>query len=140
MDEKDRTLCDGVYQYFSQWFGTKKQKQGKRPRQSKEQMKRLEELKRQKNEARRKLRQVKRSNTDEMAIRAVARDFHHLLRIHSKVFHLTVKTRAKLEALKARRSCAKSFWHFAAQLLVKISMTHLPLSTLMKLSHQKGVQ
>ena len=44
VDEKNRTLCDGVYQNFSQQFGTKKRKQGKRPRQSKEQMKRLEEL------------------------------------------------------------------------------------------------
>ena len=40
-----------------------------------------------------------------------------LLRLHSKVSRLTLKTRAKLETLKARRSCAKSFWRFAAQLL-----------------------
>ena len=56
VDEKNGTLCNGVYQYFSQRFGTKKRKQGRRPRQIKEQMKRLEKLKRQKNEARRKLR------------------------------------------------------------------------------------
>ena len=75
-------------------------------------MKRLEKLKRQKNEARRKL----RLSTD-MAIRAVARDFHRLLRLHSRESHLSLKTRAKLEALKACRSCAKSFWRLAAQLL-----------------------
>ena len=52
-----------------------------------------------------------------MAIRAVVRDFHRLLRLHSKESRLSQKNEGKVEALKARRSCTKSFWCFAAQLL-----------------------
>ena len=69
-----------------------------------------------KNYARKKLRDVKKYGTDETAIRVAAREFHRLLRLHSKESRLSYRSRASLEALKARRSCVKSFWRFAAQL------------------------
>ena len=116
VDEKNIALCDGVYQYFSQHFGTARQVQRKGPRQDKEQSSRLKKITQQKNYARKKLRDVKKYGTDETAIRVAAREFHRLLRLHSKESRLSYRSRASLEALKARRSCVKSFWRFAAQL------------------------
>ena len=60
---------------------------------------------------------MKKNGSDEATIRAAAQEFHHFLRLHSRECRLSSKSRAKLEAYKARNLCAKSFWHFAAQLL-----------------------
>ena len=47
-DENNIALCDGVYQYFSQHFGTARQVQRKGPRQDKEQSSRLKKITQQK--------------------------------------------------------------------------------------------
>ena len=60
---------------------------------------------------------AKRDGLDESTVRTVAQEFHRLLRLHSRESRLSAKSRAKMEALKARRLCAKSFWRFAAQIL-----------------------
>ena len=117
VDEKNETLCEGVYQYFSQRFGTQQQPVHKPRQRRREHQRRLKKLTQQKNEARKKMRMAKRDGLDESTVQTVAQEFHRLLRLHSKESRLSAKSRAKMEALKARRLCAKSFWRFAAQIL-----------------------
>ena len=116
VEEKNTKLRDGVYQFFAQRFGVK-QLRRKKPTQGSGQMRNLKKLTQQKNEARKRLRSVKKNGSDEATIRRAAQEFHHFLRLHSRECRLSSKSRAKLEAFKARNLCAKSFWHFAAQLL-----------------------
>ena len=132
VDEKHEALCEGIYQYFSQKYGTQ-QKPASKPRQRRRgHQKRLKKITQQKNEARRKMRQAKRDGLDESTIQTVAQEFHRLLRLHSKASKLSVKSRAKIEALTARRHCAKSFWRFAAQLLDEDEASAKPTFTACK--------
>ena len=117
MDEKNEALCEGLYHYFSQKFGTQQKSVRKPRRRRREHPRRLKKLTQQKNEARKKMRQAKRDGLDENTVRTVAQEFHRLLRLHSKGSRLSAGSRAKVEILKARRLCAKSFWRSAAQIL-----------------------
>ena len=117
VDEKNEALCEGVYQYFSLRFGTQRQPVRKPRQRRREHQRRLKKLTQQKNEVRKKMRMAKRDGLDESTVRTIAHEFHRLLRLHSKESRLSAKSRAKMEALKARRLCAKSFWRFAAQIL-----------------------
>ena len=116
VDEKNKTLCEGVYQYFSQLFGTKAKQahHSKRARRHNRRLKRLTQLK---NESRRELRKAKKDGLDEATMRTVAKEFHRLLRLHSKESKLSNKSKANMEARKARSDCAKAFWRFASRLL-----------------------
>ena len=117
VDEKNEALCEGVYHYFSQRFGTQQQTACKPKQRRRENQRRLKKLTLQKNEARKKMRMAKRDGLDENTVRMVAQEFHRLLSLHSKESRLSAKSRAKMEALKVRRLCAKSFWRFAARIL-----------------------
>ena len=101
VDEKNKILCEGVYQYFSQMFGT----QTKQAHHTKRQ-RRLKKLTKLKNESRRELRKAKKDDLDEATIRTVAREFHRLLRLHSKESKVSNKSKANMEAHKARSDCA----------------------------------
>ena len=84
-----------------------------------EQNRRLNTLTQQKNDARKKLRRARKDGLDQTTIETVAREFHRLLRLHSKESRISAKSTARMEALKARTLCAKSFWRFAARILDK---------------------
>ena len=116
VDEKNKILCEGVHQYFSQLFGTKAKQahHSKRARRHNRRLKRLTQLK---NESRRELRKAKKDGLDEATMRTVAKEFHRLLRLHSKESKLSNKSKANMEARKARSDCAKAFWRFASRLL-----------------------
>ncbi len=116
VEEKNRLLCDGVYQYFSEKFGTRspQRKPRRRPQRP---ARRLKDLTQQKNESRKRMRKARREGCDEATIRTIAKEFHKLLRLHSKEKKGQVKTKAKIEALKARKECARNFWRFAAKIL-----------------------
>ena len=115
-EEKNRVLCDGVYQYFSQCYGTKSfsQKPKKRPRRH---ARHLKDLTQKKNEARRRMKKARKEGGSEAAVHALAKEFHKLLRLHSKEKRAQLQSKLKIEALKARRECAKDFWRFAAKIL-----------------------
>ena len=49
----------------------------------------------------------------------ILRCTHRLLRLHSKESRVSAKSRATVEALKARTLCAMSFWRFAVHILDK---------------------
>ena len=114
VEGKNETLSRGLYQYFSQTYGTQERRRRKARRKND---KRLKKLAQQKNEAKKKMKKERREGLNDKAIREVAREFHRLLRVHSKASKLTAKNRAKMEAMKARSACAKSFWRFAAEVV-----------------------
>ena len=63
-------------------------------------------LKRLRNEARRDLRR----GQDNLVIQEIAKQFHKLIRMYSKAQKVSLRSKANLEARKARRECAKSLW------------------------------
>ena len=116
VDEKNRELCEGVYQYFSQKYGTKRSFRTPRKRPRKH-ARCLKTVTKQKNEARKQMRKASREGCGENTIRTLANEFHKLLRLHSKEKKAQLKSRVRMEALKARKECAKAFWRFAAKIL-----------------------
>ena len=69
------------------------------------------------NEARRDLRRARREGQDNLVIQEMPKQFHKLIRMYSKVQKVSLRSKANLEARKARRECAKSLWWFAAKIL-----------------------
>ena len=67
-------------------------------------------LKRMRNEVRRDLRRARREGQDNLVIQEIAKQFHKLIRMYSKVQKASLRFKANLEARKARRECAKSLW------------------------------
>ena len=63
-------------------------------------------LKRLRNEARRDLRR----GQDNLVIQEIAKQFHKLIRMYSKAQKVSLRSKANLEARKARRERAKSLW------------------------------
>ena len=108
--------CEGVYQYFSQRFGTQRQPVRKPRQRRREHQRHLKKLTQQKNEVRKKMRMAKRDGLDE-SMHCPNGSTGVSPTVDSKESRLSAKSKAKTEALKARRLCAKSFWHFAAQIL-----------------------
>ena len=47
----------------------------------------------------------------------LARRFYQLVRLHSAEKKILLKSKCRLEALKARRECSKAFWNYAAKVL-----------------------
>ena len=63
-------------------------------------------LRKERNEARKELRKARKEKQDEQVILDLAKKFQLLLRLHSKTKKASLKTRANLEAKKARSECA----------------------------------
>ena len=77
----------------------------------------LKNLTKERNAARKDLRRAKRQAQDEEAVREHSIKFHKLLRLHSMSKKASLQAKVNLEAFKARRECARSFWRFASNLL-----------------------
>jgi len=109
-DEKDSILCQGIYEYMATKFGVQRAHKSKKTNRRRHERK-LKKLTREKNAARKDLRRAKRQAQDEEAVR-------------SKKASLQAKV--NLEAFKARRECARSFWRFASNLLDKEESSKSP--------------
>ena len=114
VEDKNEALCGGVYQAFSSMCGTFDTQY--KPRRVRKHARHLKRLTAQKNEARKRFRQAKKSTASESNIGLLAQEFYRLVRLHSAEKRLHLKSRCRLEALKARRECNKSFWKFAEKL------------------------
>lgn len=116
VDDKNRVLCEGLYNHFANKYGRLK-KGTPQKRQDKRHSRSLKRLTQEKNMARRELRAARREGRQEGVIKDVARRFHQLIRLHSKAKRVQLRSKLNLEAGKARQECAKRFWKFAAKLL-----------------------
>ena len=84
VEEKNHSLCAGIYTYFSHKFGTRA-KRKRRLRKSHPSQASLSKLRKDRNIARNDLRKAKKQGGDDAAIQHLAHKFHHLLREHQKV-------------------------------------------------------
>ena len=114
VDAKHEALCQGIYHHFSAQFGCTTPY---KPRRKRKHARRLKRLTIEKNEARKQLRQAKSSPCSSSDIQYLAQKFYHLVRLHSAEKKIILKSKCRLEALKARRECNKDFWRYAAKVL-----------------------
>ena len=116
VEVKNKVLCEGIYNHFASKYGV--YANSTRPvSHSRKHNRPIKKITREKNDARKALRKAKREGEETGIIQALARKFHSLIRLHSKTKKEQLKTQLNLEARKARRECAKSFWRFAAKVL-----------------------
>ena len=119
-EEKNSSLCAGIYGVFFSPFGTRAPPKSKHhiTKSTLRQHDRvLKEVTRKKNEVRRALHRARREGESENAIRPLAARFLSLPRQHSR---LSRKSSTKLrhkEAIVVREKCRKDFWQFAKNLL-----------------------
>ena len=101
VDDKNRTLYEGIYNHFASKYGVMdKAKRSKQPK-PKSHNRSLKKLKRMRNEARRDLRRARREGQDELVIKEIAKQFHKFIRMHSKAQKVSLRSRANTEARKA---------------------------------------
>ena len=123
VDAKHEALCQGIFHHFSAQFGCTTPY---KPRRKRKNARRLKRLTIEKNEARKQLRQAKSSPCSSSDIQYLAQKFYHLVRLHSAEKKIILKSKCRLEALKARRECSKIFWRYAAKVLDGESETIVP--------------
>lgn len=116
-NEKNTILSEGIYDYFAETFGTKKHSNGKHERKRKRHERALAAVTKLKNEARRELRQAKRSGISIDTIQSISRKFFDLVREHSRVKRSSVSSAKYAQARQARQQCHQDFWRFAKGLL-----------------------
>ena len=113
VDAKHECLCQGIYLHFSSQYGCTTPH---KPRRKRRHARRLKKLTAEKNEARKQFRQA-RASTDNTVVKELAQKFYRLVRLHSAEKKILLKSKCRLEALKARRKCSRAFWHYAASVL-----------------------
>ena len=114
VDMKHEALCQGIYQHFSSLYGSAFPR---KPRRKRRHARQLKKLTAEKNEARKEFRRAKASATNDLVIQQLAQKFYRLVRLHSAEKKLLLKSKCRLEALKARRECSRAFWRYAAKVL-----------------------
>ena len=112
VDEKNRILCEGVCQYFSQRFGTCQ------PRAKTRQRRKDKDC----HSYYRKLTQESEEEDEESKEgydkpSTSSHEFYRILRLHSKESRCNSTIKTNTESQIAHRLYAKSFWRFAAQTL-----------------------
>ena len=114
VDEKYKVLCQGIYHHFSSQYGYVSPR---KPLRKRRHARYLKWLTAEKNKARKQFRQARASSEDSSLVRELAQKFYRLVRLHSAEKKVLLKSKCKLEALKARRECSKAFWWYAAKVL-----------------------
>ena len=86
VDEKNRILCEGIYNYFAGKYGVKNAPSVSRPgpKKSRKHNRPLKKVIQERNGARRDARQAKKKGRDDTLIRDLPRKLYKLVRTHSK--------------------------------------------------------
>lgn len=116
MTTKYSLLHVGLFSFLADCFpcqstSSRKRKQGKKSLPST-----LQELRSAKNSLRRKFRQAKREGMCLEIIQQFARQFHKLVRRHSKLKYAQNKQYVKSCAVHANKQCMRNFWRFSKDL------------------------
>ena len=117
-EDKNKCLCNGVYDVLSSHFGTRPLVQSQRKaevrfRQHDRALKRVTRLK---NEARQTLRQAKRKGESGTVLSSLAAKFLSLLRTHSRLKRKSQKRYSQNEVKSVRQRCYLDFWKYAKEL------------------------
>ena len=117
LEEKNLTLCSGIYNYFSSKYGTHTRgRRGKQKRPNNPQTD-LNKLKEERNRTRCELRRAKKRGLDTESIRALASKFHQLLRQYRQITKVQNRRSASNVASRERKECAQDFSRFAKKVL-----------------------
>ena len=118
VEDKNLTLTQGIYDYFSSQFGVQQSLSHKRRSQASSVQEKLKNLKECKNEARWKLQQARRSHDHSPdQIKSIAINFFNLVRSYSKLKQMSVKLEERQARNSMRAQCHHHFWRFTKQLL-----------------------
>ena len=101
MKIKNRILIDGIYDYFAQKYGTKKQKQSKCQKRREKHDRALKTVKRLKNEARCEFQKAKKHGLSPENIQPLAHKFFDLVREHSQVKRSSITRQQRANAQKS---------------------------------------
>ena len=117
-EEKNTSLCAGIYNTLAFRFGTRVPTRSQRPK-IRQHDRALKEVTKQKNEARCALRKAKREGASDDVIQPLAANFLSLLRRHSQLCRVLSSRLREKEVKVAREECNNHFWKFAKNLLGK---------------------
>ena len=118
-EEKNTTLCDGIYNILSSRFWVQANHQSKDHSQPKQKQhdRALKRATRLKNEARKALRKARMQDESESVILSLSVKFLSLLRDHSRLRCESAQGLHSKEAKFARGKCHQNFWRYAKGLL-----------------------
>ena len=117
VEEKNRVLCEGIFNYFTAKFGPRTQKARRKSKSHTSQKETLATLRGKRNKARNNLRRAKRQGAHPTDLETLATAFHQFLREYNKVSRAEKRRAHKAEASTARIHCTKNFSRFAKQVL-----------------------
>ena len=116
-EQKHLALVQGIYRYLSSRFGTKSLKATNQQVKQKRHDRELKMVTNLKNEARKKVRAAKKDNKPPGVVAALTGSFLSLLRQHSRLKQLSIKSLYTRNTKEIRQRCHKNFWKFAKDLL-----------------------
>ena len=105
-------ICHDLYQYLASKHGTRSNTSNKQHKRHDRQMKRLRSLK---NDVRKQFRYAKSHNFPPEQILSLSKQYHQLVRQHSKVRHQSLSNAKSSNANRQQRAC--NFWSFSKDLL-----------------------
>ena len=114
VEAMNNSLCNGIYAYFSSRHGTvtSSNQHNQHLPQVRNQTKSLKKLQIEKNEAKKKLRCLKRSGNSPQEVQILARKFHQLVRAHSALSKKVKKSDKKKNQNQQRKACHRDLQKF----------------------------
>ena len=109
-------ICHDLYQYLASKHGTRSNTSNKQHKRHDEQMRRLS-LRSLKNDVRKQFRYAKSHNFPPEQILSLSKQYHQLVRQHSKVRHQSLSNAKSSNANRQQRACNTNFWRFSKDLL-----------------------
>ena len=129
VDQKNSTICEGVYNYFASVYGTKPlpaaaphQPQAATVRSHNGELK---GLKKAKTQAQLVYRREKCTDQDKETIQTLRREHLRATRAHNRALKKKKKAKLTIKAYAMRRECSKSFWRFASKILDQDSVSNV---------------
>ena len=114
---KNRILCDGIYAYFSERYGTKQPKTDRNTKRRQKHDRALKRVKQLKGDAKKEFQRAKREGLQPETIQSLARNFYKLVREHNQLKKASHNANLSNQARKARQHCHQHFWQYAKELL-----------------------
>ena len=116
VESKYQVIRERLYYGLKSRFGCHRSSTRKRKRKPANNQAQLDALRSTKNEVRRKFRQAKRQGASLAELTSFARQFHQLIRRHSKLKAVMNKRDLKSSARNANKRCSTNFWKFSKDL------------------------
>lgn len=135
--EKNQLLTTGLYNYFAEKYGTRKQPQVRNRDHHKQKrhdraLKKVTELKK---KAKKEFRTAQREGFPQEQIQSLARNFFDLVR-QSRLKRKSQQAGERTSARRPRQDCFRNFWKFASELLDDDQASRVPPQFSMTQAHE----